>query len=106
MSPTLTKIEEENKVHHNGVYVRFHYMKPNGGFIKIRKSIKKPEICPICMKELVESDGLYLVISNQAGVPNRVLHKTCVTTQQETMDKLGVLYEEAQIMHKQFGHWF
>jgi hypothetical protein len=81
-------------------------MKGSGGFIKIRKKIKKPEICPICLKELDEVDDLYLVISNQAGIPNRVLHESCVMSPVETIAKLADLYEEAKIMHKQFGHWF
>jgi hypothetical protein len=81
-------------------------MEGNGGFIKIRKSIKRPEICPICLKILEERDNLYLVISNQAGIPNRVLHETCVTSPEETIAKLADLYEEAKIMQQQFGHWF
>jgi len=108
MCPIQTKTEVENKrdTQYNGIYVRFHYIEGNGGFIKIRKKTRKAEICPICLKALEESDNLYLVMSNQAGIPNRVLHEDCVTSPQETINKLADLYKEAKIMHKQFWHWF
>lgn len=89
---------------YNGQPIRFFQINNSIQFFRTRKRIKKEDICPICMQ--AANDKIFLVISNQAGIPNRILHQECVINEDETIARLASLYEEAKAKHKEFAPWF
>lgn len=88
---------------------RFFPIKDSEKFLRARKSIKENDICPFCLKSFNNEDNIYFVISNQIGIPNRILHKECISTEDEAIDKLASLYEKAKVMrgkYEKWMHWF
>jgi hypothetical protein len=45
------------------------------GFTAARKRLDHFDICPLCKEQTC--DPSILMISNQAGVPNRIIHRAC-----------------------------
>lgn len=91
---------------YNSKPIRFFHVGDSGKFFKTRKSMKEVDVCPICLEQFAGAEDVYLVISNQAGIPNRILHTSCVKNEDETIIRLASLYKTAKEMKKQFGDWF
>lgn len=72
-------------------------------FNEARRRFNHRDICPYCVERIKKPDAVVLIISNQAGIPNRVAHKSCFRNQgDEAINNLARSYEEAQ----KHAHWF
>jgi hypothetical protein len=82
----------------DGKIVGFRFISDIAETIRWRKLYSKPcLICAICKCEITEG-SVWLVISNQANIPNRYCHSKCVQgkTFNETMKLIADDYEMAK----------
>lgn len=91
-----------------GKSVALRAIKNGEKFMASRKRYGFTDICPICREKLeVRPQELILVISNQANIPNQILHQECTTgkTDDEVVDFLGNDFEEFKKSSKRFAAW-
>lgn len=72
-------------------------------YFKKRRIVRRSEICAICKQPITEGD-IWLIISNQVGVPNRQVHGECFTGFEETFEKIVEDYERAKIHFEWLEH--
>jgi len=79
-------------------------------FCDARQRLGHNDICPLCNEKI--ANDVILIVSNQANMPNRILHEECFSKEEpeKIMDLLAERYEEAKQMavsYKQnYAHWF
>lgn len=92
---------------YEGKTVSFREFKDGERCARVRKNARSGsyDICPLCLEEIIEVPGtVVLVVSNQAGVPNRFIHKECMGD--STLEYIfNVLVADWQIA-KKYKHWF
>ena len=91
----------------DGKIVQFRVIEDGRKFNAGRQRVLgKPEICPVCHMPLLPSgpEKVVLMISNQAGIPNRVLCYDCFDkgTPAYTLRKIAEDYAAAQ----EYAGWF
>lgn len=91
----------------NGKHVSFRAMPDGEQFIKARKGIyREPDVCPLCKCafSIESTTGVVLIISNQAGIPNRFVHEECLEdkTDEYAFQLIVQDYKTAQL----YKDWF
>lgn len=90
----------------NGKIVSFRKMPDGKRFIRVRRRIKEHDVCPLCKAAFVDENttSVVLIISNQAGVPNRFVHSECLAdkTDEYVFRLIAEDYKDAL----EFAHWF
>ncbi len=83
------------------------YKKINTFFRKLTYSnrYKRDDICPLCNKQIIEGDSLYLLINNYKLFPNVFVHVNCVTTKKECVIKLTKSYKKYKDIKQKFSFW-
>lgn len=74
--------------------------------IEARRRLDHLDVCPLCEEKIRPTNGLEVVmmISNQAGIPNRILHGDCFDkhTPEHALRFIAGSYEESLC----YAHWF
>jgi len=83
------------------------YKKINTFFYKRTYSdkYKRDDICPLCNKQIIKEDNLYLLINNYKLFPNIFVHIDCVTTKKECVIKLTKSYKEYEDFKQKYIFW-
>ena len=63
----------------NGSHVAFKRWEDGTKWTKARQRLGHSDICPLCLDgfDSRDSSPVILIVSNQAGVPNRTVHSKC-----------------------------
>lgn len=100
-----TKMMTES-IQWNGLHVGFRVLQDGVKFVKTRQRLGEKDMCPLCKKyfQVHGTTSVVLVISNQAGVPNRFLHSECVKdkTKEYAFGLIAQDWEDAQ----KYKDWF
>ena len=94
-----------DSIKYKGKTVSFRYFKEGKKFVEVRRRHGDVDMCPLCKKVFRKNDvgGIYLIVSNQAGVPNRFIHEECKKYDFfMTFDIIACDYQEAL----QYKDWF
>lgn len=80
---------------------------PDGSqFVQARQRIDEMDICSICKKyfQAHNTTSVVLIISNQAGIPNRFVHSECMEgkTDEEVFALIAKHWEKVQ----KYKGWF
>jgi len=72
-------MSENTLVKHYGKNVYFETITDGTKFMKARVRYGFRDICPLCKTRISKHNvtSVVLVVSNQVGVPNRILHSEC-----------------------------
>ena len=65
-------------------------------YFRNRRVVRPRQICAICKQMITEGD-IWLIISNQVGVPNRQIHAKCFTAFEDTFQQIADDYERARV---------
>jgi len=93
-------------IQYDGKVVSFRRMHDGQRFIAVRKRIKVKDFCPLCKKRFLPENttSVSLVISNQAGVPNRFVHDECL--EDKTLEYAFRLIAEDWKEAQRYQDWF
>ena len=66
---------------------------------------KRDDICPLCNKQIIKGDNLYLLINNYRLFPNVFVHIDCITTEKECIIKLTKSYIKYENFKQKYIFW-
>jgi hypothetical protein len=92
-------------IRHEGKTVSFRIISEGRGFMEARRRFGNLDVCPLCKERISPKVArVWLVISNQVGVPNRILHDECMQekTPEYAFRLIAEDYKEAQ----RYRDWF
>jgi len=71
---------QDKKIMWDGKGVTFRYMEDGKKFVAARRRYGNRDVCPLCKKAFttLTTTSVYLIISNQVGIPNRFVHTECM----------------------------
>jgi hypothetical protein len=98
--------EPKRIIWHDGHKVSFREQKRGSEFIAARRRFGFRDVCPLCKQRFTEktTTTVVLIVSNQAGVPNRFVHGECLadTTDEYAWRMIAEDYEQS----KRYADWF
>lgn len=93
-------------VMHDGKTVAFRNIPDGRQFARMRHRMREKDRCALCKEAfaLENTTGVVLVISNQAGIPNRFVHSECMEdkTPEHAFRLIAEDWKEAQ----KYEGWF
>ena len=95
-----------NDIQYEGKTVAFRIVIDVQKFIAERKRNGHMDVCPLCLEKFSSENQLpvILVISNQAGIPNRILHSECM--EGKTAEYAFELIADSYTIAMESAHWF
>jgi len=63
------------------------------------------DVCPLCNKQIIKGDDLYLLINNYKLFPNIFVHQSCVITKKDCVVKLAKNYKKYKDFEKKYDYW-
>jgi len=98
------------RISYHGKSVGFRVYDDGTEFMTARKRYGFRDICPLCKKAISVNSitGVALIVSNQAGIPNRIIHIECMDLRsfEDVFQRVARSYEEAKQAMEQHGDWF
>ena len=98
-----------DSITHNGKTVGFRRLPDGQRFIQARHRIGKHDLCPLYNVAFAPENttAVILIISNQAGVPNRFCHEECLAdkTLEYAFHEIAEDWEAAKAAGEQFAGW-
>ena len=73
--------------------------------LQYNNKYKRDDVCPLCNKQIIKGDNLYLLINNYKLFPNIFVHQSCVTTKKDCIIKLAKNYKEYKNFEKKYNYW-
>lgn len=92
---------------YDGKTVSLRAIEDSEKFIQSRIRIfGKKDICPIC-RQKIDSGDITLIVSNQAGIPNRIVHNDCLSdkTDEFAFRIIAEDYQRFQQFEKDYEGW-
>ena len=99
-------IQPLNDIQYEGKTVGFRVINDVRKFTAARRRYGHIDICPLCLEKFSSKNqsSVILVISNQAGIPNRMLHNECM--EGKTAEYAFKLIADSYAVAMQYAHWF
>ena len=93
-------------IKYEGKTVAFRIIDNGRMFMAARRRYRYIDVCPLCLEKISSENQspVILVISNQAGIPNRMLHNECM--EGKTAEYAFKLIADSYAIAKQSAHWF
>jgi len=92
-------------IRYEGKDVSLRIMPDGRQFMEARRRYGHLDVCPLCKERISPKVArVWLVVSNQAGVPNRILHDECM--QGKTPEYAWRLIAEGWKEAQQYRDWF
>ena len=97
---------ESRSIKWDGKLVSFREIAYGKKFVQARKRYRFDDVCPLCKLKFPPDDdaAVVLVISNQVGIPNRILHASCL--EDKTDEYAFRLIAEDFELSKDYADWF
>ena len=93
----------------DGKSVGLKHIKDGTKFMEARKRYGFRDICPLCRQVIQTSSvtSVELVVSNQVGIPNKILHHECVEdkTDEYVVQLLASDYANYKASLERFAAW-
>ena len=99
-------IQPLNDIQYEGKTVVFRIDNNGRRFIAARKRNGHIDVCPLCLEKFSSENQspVILVISNQVGIPNRILHSECM--EGKTAEYAFELIADSYAIAMESAHWF
>ncbi len=98
------------KIQYNGKSVGFRVYEDGTEFMAARGRMGVRDICPLCKQTIRKETcgSIALIVSNQVGVPNRIIHIDCTSglSNEDVFRAIAASYEAAKLAMKEHGDWF
>ena len=93
-------------IKYDGKTVAFKRIEDGQKFIVARRRYQHTDVCPLCKITFTPQSvtAVVLIVSNQAGIPNRVVHEECLEdkTDEYAFRLISMDYKES----KAYADWF
>ena len=93
-------------IKYEGKTVAFRIIDNGRMFMAARRRYRYIDVCPLCLEKISSENQspVILVISNQAGIPNRILHSECM--EGKTAEYAFELIADSYAIAMESAHWF
>ena len=95
-----------NDIQYEGKTVVFRIINDSQKFTVARNRNGHMDVCPLCLEKFSSENQspVILVISNQVGIPNRILHSECM--EGKTAEYAFKWIADSYAVAMQSAHWF